>query len=181
MMGHGVAAALHTMHLSSLWTRYSQLLTDPVKFAAAVNDELSRVVQDESFATGVCGVIDARNKLVRFVGAGGPPILVYHADGQVEHLEASGLPFGILEDAPYEIVSSELAQRDRLLLFSDGAFEIHNAEGQMLGVEGLIRILETLGYPGSGIQANLLEQELLRYSNDIRLTDDVTFIEVQVK
>ena len=30
VMGHGVAAALHTMHLSSLWDRHCHLLVEPV-------------------------------------------------------------------------------------------------------------------------------------------------------
>ncbi len=40
---------------------------------------------------------------------------------------------------------------DRLLFFSDGAIEIHNAENTILGVHGLISILKRLGYPDSGI------------------------------
>ena len=59
------------------------------------------------------------------------------------------------------------------------AFEIHDAQGQMLGVEGLIRILRSQGYPESGIQMKSIEEELLRYSNALRLEDDVTFIEVR--
>ena len=38
-MGRGVAAALHTMHLSSLWARIIQMLAQPAEFAAAVNNE----------------------------------------------------------------------------------------------------------------------------------------------
>ena len=33
VMGHGVAAALHTMHLSSLWDRHCRLLIEPTRFA----------------------------------------------------------------------------------------------------------------------------------------------------
>jgi len=56
VMGHGVAAALYTMHLSSLWNRYHRLLTDPAGFTAKLNNELVKVVKtDESFATAVCG------------------------------------------------------------------------------------------------------------------------------
>ena len=40
VMGHGIAAALHTMHLSSLWERSCHLLTSPARFAETVNSEL---------------------------------------------------------------------------------------------------------------------------------------------
>jgi hypothetical protein len=50
----------------------------------------------------------------------------------------------------------------------------------MLGVEGLVRILGGIGYPKHGIQATAVEEELLRFSNAIRLEDDLTFIEAKL-
>jgi phosphoserine phosphatase RsbU/P len=178
--GHGIAAALHTMHLSSVWTRHHGLLTDPPRFAATMNNELGRVVKDESFATAVCGVIDARERSLRLASAGGPPVLVMRADGPEERLESPGYPFGLMENAPYEEVAADLHRGDCLLLFSDGAFEIHNAQGELLGVEGLVHVLKGLGYPEASLRMKALEEELLRYSNDIRLVDDVTLIEARL-
>ena len=48
----------------------------------------------------------------------------------------------------------------------------------MLGVEGLISILKSLDYPKSGIQITRVEEALLKYSNSVRLEDDLTLIEV---
>jgi len=48
----------------------------------------------------------------------------------------------------------------------------------MLGVDGLISILRNLGYPKSGIQITRIEEALLKYSNSVRLEDDLTLIEV---
>jgi phosphoserine phosphatase RsbU/P len=179
-MGHGIAAALHTMHLSSLWSRFHELLVHPAKFAATVNNELGKVVKDESFATAVCGVVDAKERTLRFAAAGGPPIVVFRADGHTEQLESPGFPFGMLADCDYDEVETRFAPGDCTLLFSDGAFEIHNAQDQMLGVEGLLGILRKSGYPTSGIQVKAVEEELLRFSNGLRLDDDVTFLEVRI-
>jgi hypothetical protein len=49
----------------------------------------------------------------------------------------------------------------------------------MLGVDGLIAILKELDYPQSGIRAAAVEEQLLKYSNSIRLEDDLTFIEMR--
>jgi PAS domain S-box-containing protein len=179
VMGHGVAAALHTMHLSSLWGRFSHLLTSPAEFAETVNNELAKVVKDESFATALCGVIDAKQRTLRFAAAGGPPVLVVHPNGAVKPLESSGLPFGMMAGMTYDEVEAQLDRADNLLLFSDGAFEIHNAKDELLGVEGLVRILKQSGYPESGIQMAVVEEQLLTFSNAIRLDDDVTFMEVR--
>ena len=83
-----------------------------------------------------------------------------------------------MDDSDYDEVEAELAAGETLLVFSDGAFEIHNAEGELLGVDGLIRILQCLGYPAAPIRREALEEELLKFSNGIRLEDDVTLIEV---
>jgi PAS domain S-box-containing protein len=179
VMGHGVAAALHTMHLSSLWGRFCHMLVRPAEFAETVNSELSNVVNDESFATAVCGVVDARDGTLRFAAAGGPPVVVVRPDGGTTQFESPGLPFGMMEGAQYEEVTAELAAGDCVLMFSDGAFEVHNAQGQLLGVEGLLGILRSLGYPGTALRKEVVEEEILKFSNAIRLDDDVTFIEVR--
>lgn len=78
VMGHGVAAALHTMHLSSVCERHGRLLAEPVTFARTVNQELATIVKGESFATALCGVIDAGRRTLQLVSAGGPPGLAMH-------------------------------------------------------------------------------------------------------
>ena len=180
VMGHGIAAALYTMHLSQLWERYHSLLDNPAEFTAKVNNELAKVVKtDESFATAVSGLVDLKNRVFRFSGAGGPQVLLMHADGAYECLESSGLPLAVMEDATYEEIATEMQEGDSLLLFSDGAIEIHNADGQMLDIDGLVGILKNQGYPERGIDMASLEEELLKYSNSIRLDDDLTLMEVR--
>ena len=60
-----------------------------------------------------------------------------------------------------------------------GAVEIENAEEEILGSEGLIKILESRGYPQSPLKMEALEEDLLKYSNSIRLADDLTIIEIK--
>lgn len=177
-MGHGVAAALHTMHLSSLWSRFYRMLARPAEFAETVNNDLCKVVKDESFASAVCGLVDVRNKALCVAAAGGPPLVVFRSAGRVELIDSPGMPFGVMDDTVYEETIVSLAAGDRLLLFSDGAFEVHNAQNELLGVEGLLRILKGLGYPATALKSESLEEELLELSNAIRLDDDVTLIDV---
>jgi sigma-B regulation protein RsbU (phosphoserine phosphatase) len=180
VMGHGFAAALYTMHLSSLWNRFEHLLANPPQFMSAVNNELVKVVKtDESFATAVCGIIDLKKRLLRFTSAGGPQFLLTHADGTHECLGSSGLPLAVMPDVSYEEVTAEIRKDDRLLFFSDGVVEVENAAGDILGVDGLVAILRNYDYPRSAVDMNLLEEELLKYSNAIRLEDDLTLVEVQ--
>ena len=42
-----------------------------------------------------------------------------------------------------------------------------------------VGIMKQLGYPGSDIQGAAVEEELLKYSNSIRLEDDLTIVEMR--
>jgi serine phosphatase RsbU (regulator of sigma subunit) len=64
-------------------------------------------------------------------------------------------------------------------LFSDGATEIQNAENEWLGISGFTQILKALDYPKKPLRMETLEEKLLKFSNDIRLQDDITIIEAR--
>jgi serine phosphatase RsbU (regulator of sigma subunit) len=179
VMGHGLAAALYTMHLSSLWDRYCSLLKNPVEFTSRINKDLAKLVKaDTAFATAICGIIDMNNLVFDFVSAGGPEPVLSRADGTQEILKSAGTPLALMEDADYEEISIKVGVGDRLLLFSDGVVEVKNANGNNLGTDGLIKILKKQEYPQVDIQMEALEEELLKYSNAIRLEDDLTLIEI---
>jgi hypothetical protein len=42
-----------------------------------------------------------------------------------------------------------------------------------------IQILKNLKYPDTPLRMDALEEELLKFSNDIRLQDDITIIEAR--
>jgi len=179
VMGHGISAALHTMHLSSLWERHCHTLTRPAEFAQTMNRALCQVVKDESFATAICGVIDAANKTVRLASAGGPPAVWSRADGHSRQIASAGVPLGMFEFAEYVETEFHCTSGDHLLMFTDGAVEIYNANREMLDTAGLIDILNKLDYPRSPLQIETLQKELLNYSDGIRLEDDLTLLEVR--
>lgn len=179
VMGHGVAAALHTMHLSALWERNFRALVRPAEFADLLNRDLCKAVKYESFASAICGILDAANRSVSFVSAGGPGMLLVHPDGAAEQIVAPGLPFGATVNADYKETAFACAPGDVLLMFTDGATEIHDASGSMLGTEGLLGTLKTLGHPGKPLDLEPLQKALLRFSNGIRLADDLTLLEAR--
>lgn len=179
VMGHGVPSALYTMHLSSLWNRHCKLLANPKEFAEQLNEDLCKVVRDESFATAICGVLDAERRIMRFASAGGPPIVWMNLRAETKQIVAPGLPFGMIDSADYHEVELPCSAGDCLLMFTDGAVEIHNDEDRMLGADGLIGILHRMGYPQTRLQIEPLQEALLSFSNGIRLADDLTLMEIR--
>jgi len=85
----------------------------------------------------------------------------------------------MIDDAVYDEIQFQCGSGDSLLIFSDGVIEILDADGHLLGTEGLISILKSLEYPESRIRMESLQKALLTSSNEIRLDDDLSLLEVR--
>ncbi len=181
LAGHGVAAALYTMYLSSLWEANHALVSTPAAFAATINTSLCNLIKEEEpFATALCGVLDLQQGELRIVGAGGPPPLLIRNGNEYEELACSGLPLGLMEGAAYDEIAVAVRDGDCLLMFTDGALEICLPGGGLVDSAGLVDILKDLGYPGSDVELATIEEELLRRSDRIRFDDDLTMLEMRL-
>jgi len=105
--------------------------------------------------------------------------LIIHENWTFEEPKSTGPPLGVMEDIPYKEKTVKLEAGDSILLFSDGATEIQNAENEWLGISRFTQILKALDYPKKPLRMEILEEELLKFSNDIRLQDDITIIEAR--
>jgi serine phosphatase RsbU (regulator of sigma subunit) len=179
--GHGVPAALYTMYLNSLWQDNHHLVSDPPVFADIVNKKLYNLIKEGApFAASICGVFDLKQGRLRLSSAGNPPPLLIRSDGEYDYPDCRGLPLGVMEDATYDETVLDIRRGDCILFFTDGAIEIADPKGKQLGLDGLVTILESLGYPQSAAGFTEIEAALLRYSDRIRLDDDVTFLEARL-
>ena len=181
LTGHGVAVALYTMFLSSLWEANHHLVSTPAAFAEAINKSLCDLIKEEEpFAAAICGALDLEKGELRMAGAGNPPPILVRNGNQYEQLACSGLPLGLFEEARYDETVVNIQSGDCLLFFTDGAVEISLSEGGLLNPDGLTEILKGLGYPNSNVTLAGIEEELLRRSDRIRFDDDLTFLEIRV-
>jgi sigma-B regulation protein RsbU (phosphoserine phosphatase) len=178
--GHGPAAALYTVYLNAIWNNHLDISGQPMKLAGTISDDLLAIIgDDDRFATAIIGLVDLEQMTATLVYAGGPPPFLFRHDGGFEHLEGSGLPLGCIEGVEYKERKISLSSGDCLLLFTDGMLEITDADDQMLGAKGLARVLTDAGYPESR-DFKAIEERLLKYSDRIRFSDDLTFLEIRM-
>ncbi len=179
VVGHGIASALYTMFLKSLWEKFHSLRSHPRDFVATMNQGMCELLgEKEAFATGMYGLIDLSQNHLTLVGAGNPyPYLIRNGE-QFERIKCPGLALGLVDHASYEETEIEIKQNDYLLFFTDGAFEIRDMNGNFLQEEGLIELFGKFGYPTQSVPFAKIEEELLKFSNSIRLDDDLTFLEI---
>ena len=177
--GHGVSAALYTMWLKSLSESLSANAAAPGDFMTALNRELSRFVVDESFATAFYAVVDAARGAIAYSNAGHPGPLHFHAAAdEVAALETHDMPLGMWEEETYESATVTLKPGDLLLCYTDGVTESLDKQGDMLGEEGLTKLLREEISKGA---ANLLERlyrKVLDNCGSVSLGDDVLLLSI---
>jgi sigma-B regulation protein RsbU (phosphoserine phosphatase) len=142
--GHGIAAALLSVTLSQLLTRFADG-TAPVVPPAEVVARLARELTPEATAghtfSLLYGVLALDTGEFRFVSAGHPgPI--HLTDGRSPaKLEVTGFPVGV-GSAVYKEQTVTLKPGDRLVLYSDGLNGVRNADGEHFGTRRLLATLD---------------------------------------
>ncbi|MFM7134469.1 MAG: SpoIIE family protein phosphatase [Planctomycetota bacterium] len=148
--GHGVGPALmgvSAMNLLRSGSLEHDQVVDPTRVLAALNAAFPMSRHDGMYFTIWYGVYDRETRELAWAGGGHPPSFLLR-DGGLRRLESTSYMIGISEEyeAPTERLT--LAKGDRLYLFSDGVFEIHQAEGGIWGLDELERCMA--GAPASG-------------------------------
>ena len=179
--GHGVSAALYTMLLRSLWLEHHRVLDSPARFMGLVNEPLHALVQESGFfGSAVLAIYDAATGQVRLVRAGHPAPLRFQRGGATEPIGKPGPALGLFQHTHYHQTNEQLAPGDALLFYTDGATELFDREDHELGTEGLLGLAgaQAWGSDLAGFHLDALKEQLLRFSNEIHLPDDLTLVKL---
>jgi phosphoserine phosphatase RsbU/P len=93
------------------------------------------------FTTAFLAELDLDTRGLTYVSAGHNPPVLRRSSGEIERLEAGGLPLGIKASASYECGESALRPGDLLVIFTDGVVEAENAAGEEYGEGRLLNLI----------------------------------------
>jgi PAS domain S-box-containing protein len=180
VMGHGVPAALYTMHLASLWDHHRDEFSSPARFLGVINQRLHLVAADAGFfATAVFARYHPDTGALLISRAGHPAPLVFTNDGKVEELGTARPALGMLPDMQYEEHLCRIDPNETVLFFTDGAFEISDSEGNEMGIDGLQTMVRELMSGDGSFRIDALEERLLLFSNELQFPDDLTLLKLR--
>lgn len=176
--GKGISAALLMANVQAAVRAFASASVPPSDVCSQVNSVLCANIVPGQFVTLFYGVLDAKDRTLRYTSAGHPQPVLIRRNGTSFRLNNDGALLGVFPDWKYEVSSAELNPGDILLLFTDGITEATGAGGEEFGEERLIS-----GVSRSSRKRNPeeLPMELLGHVRDFcgsRMSDDATLIVV---
>jgi len=179
--GHGVGAAL--LSVSALNAIRSEALPqtdfhDPGAVLAALNKAFPMERQNDMFFTVWYGVYDTARRTLRWAGGGHPPAVLLPADGGPPRLlDSDGPLIGAVDDLEFESQDVAVPAGARLLVYSDGAFEISLPDGSMWPFAEFLRTVAAPPAAATNTMDALVTQ-IRRLSGREDFNDDFSMMEL---
>ncbi len=178
--GHGIGSALlmatARASLRSLVTHISR----PADMLFHLNNRLAEDMEEGRFMTFFYGILNAKQKTLRYANAGHPYPICYRPSKEEWYtLESTGIPLGIFSQWHFEEGTPFSLQAEDVLLFlTDGVTEAQDAAGEMLGEQWLRDTLrQCYQQSASDILAHILSSLKQRI---VHQKDDITLVVIKV-
>jgi phosphoserine phosphatase RsbU/P len=182
--GHGLGAALPSVSVLNLLR--SQTLDginfyQPDAVLRALNEVFQMTEQHNRYFTIWYGVYNQTKRQLVYASAGHPPaVLISHnADNTIEckQLSTPDMPIGIFPETKFIYDRCEIKQLSTLYIFSDGVYEINQANGNMLGLEAFVQLITEHWQPKSKNLEGIL-RHLQRLNSKAAFDDDLSLLQV---
>jgi phosphoserine phosphatase RsbU/P len=189
VMGHGMRAALITAIMRGLIEELMPVAADAGKFLTEINRSLRAILRrtrEPFLATAFYAVADATAGELRFANAGHPsPFRLQRGANEVHPLKdydpRHGPALGLFEKTDYPTCRCPLAPDDLVFLFTDGIYEVTNAEGEEFGQERLLQaVRKRIQKPAEELFGELLT-EAQAFSGSQDFEDDVCLVGVEAR
>jgi phosphoserine phosphatase RsbU/P len=180
--GHGVGASL--LSVSALNVLRSQSLSntdfrDPGQVLQGLNAAFLMDQHDDKYFTIWYGVFRKSTRQLSYAGGGHPPALLFGGSEEgktrVTRLESGGPLIGMAPEMQFDAQTTTLEPAARLLLFSDGVFEIQQANGEMWKFDEFVGFVCDLP-PNEPVMDRLLSH-VQRLGGSSQLEDDFSIAE----
>jgi tetratricopeptide (TPR) repeat protein len=180
VMGHGLDAALLSVTITNVLRSGSLMGTDmrqPDQVLAKLNDAFPSSRHGQMFFTAWYGVYKRSTGLLTWSGGGHhPSILLAPGARDPILLPSSGMIIGFISGQEYPAESCEVAAGARLLIFSDGVFEIRRDAQAVWDMDACIEYLARRDSRGGALMDELLAHVRTLHGSH-ELADDFSILE----
>ncbi|PPJ63830.1 PP2C family protein-serine/threonine phosphatase [Cuspidothrix issatschenkoi] len=183
--GHGLKATLPSISVLNLLR--SRALKDlnyyqPSAVLAALNNTFQINYENDKYFTIWYGVYNRVTRQLIYASGGHPPAIMISGTTQtntdVKRLKTPGMPVGMFPEAKYVDSSCYIEKSSTLYIFSDGAYEITQTDGNLWNLEAFIQILISLQYSVDN-QLDYILSYLIDLNSKETFEDDLSILQVK--
>lgn len=174
--GHGVASALITTMLKSVFLHAARDCLSPANVLTRLNAEFIESIHTEHYITAFYSVIDTENLQMTYANAGHPRQILVRNDAAPEFIGANGFFIGMFEQTAYEERTCTLRPGDRLINYTDGIIECPDSTGAHFGQDNLLALIARHSQDDIEALSKNIIVELIASLADARFPDDITLL-----
>ena len=186
VMGHGVRSALITGIIRGLVEEHAKLAADPGVLLTHINRALTVILKQAGttmFATCFYVVADVERAELRFANAGHPCAL--HVRGasaeKLDDEKSRGPVMGVFPSASYATAARSMVRGDRVMLFTDGLYEVEDATGALFSEEQLRATASRHAALEPKEFFDRVLSDIRKYSQSDTFADDVCVVGMQIR
>jgi serine phosphatase RsbU (regulator of sigma subunit) len=177
--GKGVSSALLASFLQGAFLSAS-CATDIPEVFARVNTFLNDRAETGKYATLFYSKLDIEGHL-SYTNAGHCAPLLVRADGEIEKLEASSMPVGLMPGETFALEHRDLAPGDRIVLYSDGVTEAQNGAGEFFGRRRLRNAIQHAARASCAELHTAIQKAIVNFTAGAEQADDLTLLVVEYR
>ncbi len=178
--GKGIHAGMVMAKASTLFEVLSQSKVDPDEMVFHMNNDLNNTKTGGMFVTSILGEYNVISDELRWVNAGHQPAIIRDSLGKYSQVDSKAPPLGVIKHKDKNIykINKIKLNGSRFYAFTDGLSESFNEEGNEIGIEGSIKIIEENYNKDSNKQLDDITKFVINTTNNKKLTDDLTVISI---
>ena len=145
-----------------------------------MNNDLFLTKTGGMFVTCILGEYNIITDEIRWVNGGHQPAVIRNENGEYKQIESNSPPMGVVsqkDKSVYEINKIKL-NGHRFYAFTDGLSESENENGQEIGIEGSIQVIEKNFNKDVKKQLSEITNDVIKSAGDNKLSDDLTLISI---
>ena len=177
--GKGVSSALLASFLQGAFLSASST-TDIPEVLSRINTFLSARSEHGKYATMFYSKLDSAGHLT-YANAGHCAPLLVSKTGEIEKLEATSMPVGLVAGAPFVLAHRDLAPGDRIVLYTDGVTEAQNEAGDFFGRKRLREAVQSAGGADCAELHATIQSAILDFTAGAEQADDLTLVVVEYR
>ena len=142
---------------------------------ARLNSFLLERTQGEKYATVFYAVLQP-DGLMAYANTGLCAPLVVRANGELESLDPTSMPIGLLEEAQFDVAHVQLHPGDLVVCYSDGVEDAQNPAGEVFGKKLVRASAQAVRHLPVSQAHQAFQRVVLDFVNGADLADDLTIL-----